>query len=60
MQDQELGKPREPDTIKIEGSNLTMKGILPPEGCWLADNPQETIIKNIWSYLIKKPEGVEV
>ncbi len=41
------GKPQEMDTIRIEGTDLTMSGVLPPEGFLLSKNPKETIMKNI-------------
>lgn len=46
-----IGKPRERDTIKVEGSDFKMIGILPPEGFWLSKNPQETMMKNMRAIL---------
>ncbi len=46
-----IGKPQEMDTIPIEGTDLTMSGILPPQGFWLSKNPKETIMKNIRAVL---------
>jgi len=46
-----VGKPQEMDAIRIEGTDLTMSGILPPEGFWLSKNPKETIMKNIRAVL---------
>ena len=39
------------DVIRIEGTDLTMSGVLPPEGFWLSKNPKETIMKNIRAVL---------
>ncbi len=39
------------DMIPIESTDLTMLGILPPEGFWLSKNPKETIMKNIRTVL---------
>ena len=46
-----VGKPQEMDVIRIEGTDLTMSGVLPPEGFWLSKNPKETIMKNIRAVL---------
>jgi hypothetical protein len=45
------GKPQEMDTIRIEGTDLTMSGVLPPEGFLLSKNPKETIMKNLRAVL---------
>ena len=47
----EIGKPQNMDKIPIEGTDLSMSGVLPPEGFWLSDNPKETIMKNIRAVL---------
>ena len=46
-----VGKPPKMDTIPIEGTDLTMLGVLPPKGFWLSKNPKETIMENIRAVL---------
>jgi len=49
----EIGQARETGTIRIEGTDLKMKAILPPEGFWLSENPGEAITKNVRAVLQK-------
>jgi len=47
----EIGQVRETDYIYIEGTDLKMRSINPPEGFWYSDNRGEIIKNNIRSLL---------
>jgi len=49
----EVGQVRDSDFIRIEGTDLRIRAILPPEGFWFSENPGEVIKKNIRAILQK-------
>jgi len=49
----EIGQVRERDYVRIEGTDLKMQAINPPEAFWFSENPGEIIKKNIRAILQK-------
>ena len=49
----EVGRLREMGYVRVEGTDLKIKAIGPPEGFWFSENPVEVIKKNIRAILQK-------
>lgn len=49
----EVGRLREMDYVGVEGTDLKIRAIGPPEGFWFSENPVEVIKKNIRAILQK-------